>query len=145
MADDSGFNITVDSDGVKGTLKPFEWLDGQADRFSTDHLPFAPSPRDAYVAAANTLKGLLQGVGVPAEIHLPTIPLPAPAGGAGGAAVGTLSPERIMQDIVDGINAAESRLNDQNFVIASGSVAATLTLPLTNVTLTFNITPKPYN
>jgi hypothetical protein len=144
VSDTSGLTVTIDADKARVSFKPYEWIDGQAERFSDQHLPGFPSERDEYVTAASILKGFLQGVGLQDRIDL-TVPLPpAPASGnSGGTAA--LSPADILQDLVDGINAAESRLNVQNFVIASGSVQATLNLPATSVTLNFNITPKPYN
>jgi hypothetical protein len=74
-----------------------------------------------------------------------TLPLPPIAGSGGSNTPVPDDPGKILQDIVQAINAAENTLHDQNFIIASGIVEATLNLAVAQAKVTFNINPKPYS
>lgn len=100
--------------------------------------PGFPSAQDVYRKAIEKLKNTLPNGG---KVSV-TIPFP-PA--IGSEAPALPDPAQVLEQLVGAINSAESTLNKQNFVIASGSVDAKLSLGPAEVQVNFSITPKPYS
>lgn len=136
------YSTHQEGDGLAVNVDVIQWLRDQAERLSgsdPDWVGPLESPRSAFNRLVDEIADKLGGPGS-FKIGPFTLPplLPAPT-------AEPPSPEQVLQQIVAGINAAESRLNTQNFVIAAGSVEAKLELPVAGVTIMLSIAPKPYS
>ena len=139
--------ITTDSDsaGLHLHVHLQDWL--QQNFAPADDNAFSNPIQHGLHESFNTAMTLLfTTLHVPDHVDdPPPFPILLPNVGTGSAPSATFSPQDILKQIVDAINAAEQTLNSQNFIIASGSVQAQLNLPGLSGTINFNIAPKPYS
>lgn len=135
-----------------------DWLksfgDGMSDEaivlrdFFGNEIGRTPSPRSVYYDACDEIRKVTGVDEISFDVAIPSADSTLPSGGLPGAVPAPLSPVEVLQEIAKAINNAESVLNQQNFVIAAGSVQATVTVSLPGMaaaqaTVQLTIGPKP--
>lgn len=144
-----GVEQPSDANGHKLTIKPIDFLKAKLESVKLPefiNVPNNPIPVaiQLILASLDVMK-TLPGANDPIEVPFPMLALPTPPGVESPTPPPAIDPLVVLREIADALNAAESVLNQQNFVIASGTVSAQLTLPIANATVTFTITPRPYS
>jgi len=136
-------DIQVDANGVTVSFDLMQYLRGRApDTMAVVDLLSGPPPLGrALPDPIQALKNLLSAI---QETFKLKFPFPALAD-VGSTVPPPPDPIQVLGDIVNAINTAESKLNEQNFVISGGSVEAKLNLGPAGVTVNFSLTPKPYS
>lgn len=132
--------IEITDAGLKAEYNVGNWIESYRPGDSN------PAVQHGFTAWKNGVLDGLNNRGIPTAATIGPFALPQPPapGASPVEAPAPLDPRQILQDIVNAINGAESTLNLQNFIIATGSITAKLALPAGGVDITFQITPKPY-
>jgi len=136
-------DIQVDANGVTVSFDLMQYLRGRApDTMAVVDVLSGPPPLGrALPDPIQALKNLLSAI---QETFKLKFPFPTLAD-VGSTVPPPPDPIQVLGDIVNAINTAESKLNEQNFVISGGSVEAKLNLGPAGVTVNFSLTPKPYS
>lgn len=131
---------------------PFFNLDGSRYNVTVDPVDqYVDVPGISWNDVCDSLGRGLDAAGISRRITVPDSVSPPGASGGGDAGAPAIpEPNEVLEKIVRAINQAEGILNQQNLVIAAGSVQASLNVSVAGVvaaqaTIQLNIQPKPYS